>query len=152
MATEVFPLSKFEAALPHHKVTGEALCVGLGLVDGEYAYVLRVSDHVNIEIRSSVGANGYAHSTGEDSIRSWLVDREGRPIGSKIQSYVTRVPGWGDRLIKVLRELVRRGRQVEQCPVCGKTMGIYKVKKAGPTKGKLFVRCTDDCKQFRWVA
>jgi len=152
MATEVFSINKFENALPRHKVTGETLWVALGMVSGEYTYRVRVSDLVNIEIRSSVGFNGYARSTGEDSIRAWLVDPKGNPLGSKVQSYVTRVKGWDVRLITMLRELVRRGRQVTPCPVCGKTMGIYKVKKDGPTKGKLFVRCTDDCKQFRWVA
>lgn len=150
MAIDQFTKETFEAALPKHKETGEDLAVCLGPVSGEYAYKLTVKDGVHIMIRSSVRPNGIAADCGKDSIRAWLVNDEDKPLGSKIQSYVTRVNGWAERLDKVLRELWKRAQGIVNCPVCGKPQGVYKVKKDGPNKGRLFGKCYDHG-FFRWM-
>lgn len=149
MATEKFTKEDFENALPKDKKTGEDLCQPTGLVNGEYTYLLHVRGDSHISIRSSVRSNGVAADTGHDSIRAWLVDGDGYPAGSKVQSYVTRVPGWADRLTSVLRELYRRSTAAGDCPTCGKPMGVWKVKKEGKNKGRIFYKCWTDG-HFRW--
>lgn len=145
-----FTKEQFEAALPKHKETGEALAESAGLVNGEETYRMTVRDGVHIMIRSSVRPNGIAAETGKDSIRAWLVNDENGPLGSKIQSHVTRVSGWDERLNKILRELWKRGQGIIDCPVCGKPQGVWKVKKDGANKGRLFGKCTEHG-FFRWM-
>lgn len=152
MAVVRFSKEAFEAALPKSKICGTRLWRPLGIQQGEECYVIfGISMLVNIMVRSSIDASGFAAAAGEDSIRAWLVDPEGMPVGSKIQAYVTRVVGWEDRLLKMLRQLARRAIQIDPCPVCKAPMGIFQVKKPGPNKGKLFIGCKPACKQFKWV-
>ncbi len=150
MATERFTKAEFEAALPTNKNTGDDLWTPVGLEENEYAYLLPVKQGVAIKIRSSVRSDGYAAGTGADSIRAWLVGGKLQPLGSKVISYTTRVTGWQDRMSNVLRELWKRGTQIENCPQCGRPMGIYQVKKDGPNKGRLFMKCWEHG-NFRWV-
>lgn len=152
MTTECFMREHFEMALPNHRDTGERLWTSLGLEEGEYSYLIPITDDVSIKVRSSVDSTGYAKPAGEDSIRAWLVGIDGKPLGSKIQAYVTRAPGWNTRMLEVLRELARRAKRIDHCPCCGKPMGIFKVKKEGANKGRLFLSCSDACKQFKWVS
>jgi hypothetical protein len=153
MAIERFTKTEFEAALPIHRQTGEALWTYDGLIENEECYRVPVRDGVVIMVRSSVKADGRAARNGKDSIRCWLADPEtGKPLGSKIQSYVTRVSGWQDRMKKVIRELWKRSLTAGDCPVCGKPLGVYKVKKDGKNKGRLFAKCWDHgSKSFRWL-
>jgi hypothetical protein len=150
MTIERFTKEKFEEALPRHRETGEPLFVPDGVKDGEYQYFLKVKEGVFICIRSSVRPDGVAADTGLDSIRAWLVDGIGRPLGSKVISYTTRCPGWQDRLTRILKELWARGNMVNPCPDCGKLMGIFKVKKEGKNRGRLFTKCFDHG-HFQWL-
>lgn len=149
MATEIFTKSEFEKALPRNSQNVE-VWESTGLQTGEYTYSIRINDSCAISIRSSVRANGHCADTGKDSIRAWLVGNDDKPVGSKVQSYVTRVSGWDARMVDMLRKLYLMGRNVKKCSGCGSVTKIFKVKKDGPNKGRLFTKC--DCDgSFRWV-
>lgn len=150
MSTERFSVKQFQQALPVHNQTGDVLWKYAGFLHREHCYEVRVNPYCKIHIRSSIKADGYAATTGKDSIRAWLVDNEGAVAGAKVQSYVTRVPGWEQRLVSMLRKLYKLGSHVALCSTCNHVRRIYKVKKQGPNKGKLFTKCecTND---FKWV-
>lgn len=148
---DIFTTKEFENALPKHKTTNEPLWFSMGVVTGEYQYRLPVRKDVEIIIRSSIKEHtGQSASKGKDSIRMWLVDSEtGKPFGSKISSYVTRVKGWEYRMVVALRTLYKRGSSYT-CPNCDKPVPVFKVKKNGKNKGKLFASC--NCKKyFKWI-
>jgi hypothetical protein len=160
MAVDVFTKEEFEKqALPVNKDTGAPLWDYLGLRDGEHAYLVKMpKNNVGIEVRSSVKANGVSAATGKDSIRCWLVDQITKePMGSKISRWTTRMPGWGERTKEVIRQLWAMGQKIIPCPSCKTTTGdnrlrCFKVKKEGPNKGKLFLKCPNEhCKHFEWV-
>jgi len=140
---ERYSKEQFENALPRHKETGEALWMEAGIVDAEYTYRLPIREGVEIMVRSSVKPTGIAADTGKDSIRAWLVSSDLSPLGSKILSYTTRMPGWELRMKAVLQELWRRGQNIMDCPKCNNPMGVFQVKKEGKNKGRLFMKCWD---------
>ncbi len=109
----------------------------LGEKDGEYAYLLPLDGQSAIEIRSSIKLNGQVAKSGKNSIRCWLVDNEGQPIGSKINNWTTRINGWQDRLFTKVLELVKRRIAAGDCRKCNKPFGVYKQKK----DSQLFVKC-----------
>lgn len=163
MSVEIFSKEQFEKnALPVHKVTKQPLWKYIGLVDGEHAYLIALpNNNVGIEVRSSVRSNGFSADTGKDSIRCWLVDcTTKKPMGSKISRWTTRVPGWGERTKEVIRQLWTIGTKLVDCPTCKNTdptvdsrLRCFKVKKEGPNKGRLFLRCPiETCKHFEWLA
>lgn len=147
MAIERFTKEQFEGALP------KGYWTELGMLDGEYSYVVKVSPIVNIMVRSSIHYDGLAADTGKDSIRCWLVNENSEPIGNKLQSYVTRVKGWQTRLLDELRELWRMGSKASKpCVVCGSRLGVFTVKKDGPNKGRKFLKCQNtSCGDFSWL-
>jgi hypothetical protein len=153
MSIERFTKDEFESALPVDKKDYRCLWREAGLESGEYTYRLPVKAGVVILIRSSVRADGIAAESGKDSIRCWLARDDGSPMGSKIQAYVTRVSGWQDRMTGVLKELWVRALTAGTCPHCGLPLSIFKVKKDGKNKGRLFVKCWDckDHETFRWL-
>lgn len=146
MSVEIFTKKQFEDALPKHKTSGQALWTEKGLDKGEYTYGMKIKDGVHISIRSSVKVHGTSAETGKDSIRAHLCDVEGKPLGSKVNAYTTRVKGWEERLTGILRELWGRGMndKLKPCPSCGKMKGVFQVKKDGKNKGRLFVACPGD--------
>lgn len=148
---DTFTREQFEQALP--KVDGHAVC-SLGVMQNEYAYVLPVTDVLGIHIRSSVGSAGISASTGEDSIRCWIVRLDtGEAWGNKVAKYVTRVPGWQERLLRTLRKLWKMARAVHACPRCDQLMHVF-ICKQGANKGRVFLKCVNDrCprKTFEWV-
>jgi hypothetical protein len=138
-----FSKEDFENALPKHKVSGEPLWEYSGLKDGEHSYLLFFgSDVARIEIRSSVMLDGIAAPRGKNSIRCWLVDLKGAPLAKKVQKYVKRTKSWKKRLLIVLKKLAVSGMRTKSCPNCSKTLKIQKVKKEGPTKGRVFLSCS----------
>lgn len=154
MAIDRFTREQFEAVLPVSKKASIApmipapivtkLWTPLGLQDGEYTYKLPVTNTpFAIIIRSSVDSTGVAGKAGEDSIRCWIVlSADGRPWGSKLAKYVTRVPGWQERLLATLRGLWKMCLAIERCPNCKEWMKVFKVKKKGPNRGRVFIKCT----------
>lgn len=133
--TERFTKEEFECFLPKHKETGQKLWTSLGLVQGEYTYLIHVKAHVYIMVRSSVMADGYAADTADNSIRLWLVDEHCENISFRVaQNYVTRLPGWGTRLRCLLQLFWKLGVAAAfMCPTCGGRMQVFAGR--GPKKG-----------------
>jgi len=153
MTIDRFTKEQFESALPIHKDTNEPLWISLSIKNQEYAYLVPINGGaVAIEVRSSIDRSEIAADTGKDSIRAWLVDTEtGRPIGSKVSRWTTRVPGWENRLTDVLRTLWQWRMRAGDCPECGEPKGIYKVKKEGKNKGRPFANCRACDNGFVWL-
>lgn len=145
MSTDIFSKSQFESSLP------KGYWKYAGFIQGEECYQIEITPDIFIHIRSSVNGSGWCGDTGEDSIRCWLVDSEGKPLGSKISKYITRVEGWPDRLIRTLRLLWDMAKESGYCSDCHVPLGCYKVKKAGPNKGKLFSKCPKCGEGFKWL-
>lgn len=151
MSVEIFSKEQFEAALPVDR-DGNQLWFWAGLDRGEHSYIIEVQRDVRITVRSSVGPDGMSAASGQDSIRAWLCDITDRPLSPKTQNYITRVPGWQDRLTRMLRELWKRGKAVGRCQAgCRCLMPIYRVKKDGPNKGRLFTKCPTCNGGFKWL-
>ncbi len=132
---ESFTLEEFEEAIAHHSAKS------LGFIDGEYSFRIPLDEQSGLIIRSSVNAQGVNKPSGKDSIRLWLVDSEDKPLGSKIDSWTKRIPGWRGNLNDKILELTKRRELVGDCPKCDKPIGIYKNKNSN----RLFARCWD-CK------
>jgi hypothetical protein len=139
---EKFSKEEFEKALPVHKETGEPLWRGIGLFEGEQTYAIPIMVNneyfVTIMIRSSIDSTGFARDTGKDSIRLYFM-LDGKPHGSKVSCYITRVKGWQDRLKKQLRIMYQRGGSLSLCPFCKKRKAMYQAKK----DKKLFQACPE---------
>lgn len=148
---DTFTKKEFEAALPRNKETGEPMWDHIGIIQGEHAYQIKIDSDSAIEIRSSVSGSGVSAASGKDSIRAWLVGSDGLPLGSKVSKYTTRRPGWEARTKEVLRTLWRWRKSAGNCESCGGPKKIFKVKKEGANKGRVFCSC-DVCKLgFRWL-
>ncbi len=142
---DVFSKAKFESSLPN---TDKFQWKYEGFIQNEHCYSINADPNgkSKVFIRSSIGVNGYAAETGEDSIRVFLVDKNGKSLGSKISKWTTRVNGWEDRLKKVIKELiVLRGKAGDDS--AGNPLPIFKCRKEGPNKGRFFVNGND----FRWL-
>lgn len=165
MPVEQFTCVEFESALPVHKKTGLPLWKPLGLIDGEHCYLLPVTEHAGLLIRSSIRANGMSAPSREDSIRIRIVrTRDMATTGSKLQKYTTRLPGWQNRLTKQLREMWSMAKETGPCHIihangpCPGWIGIYKCR-TGNHKGQLFRKCNEKIRTpdgerscfFAWV-
>lgn len=118
MTIDTFTREDFEASLP----TGFR---ALGLVDGEVTYRLATRGAVEIEVRSSIRADGMSAGSGEDSIRAWLVaSATSKPLGSKVSRWTTRLPGWQARLSAVLHTLMDWRERSGDCPTCQAPKGF----------------------------
>lgn len=159
MPVDHFTKQQFEDALPRHKQTGRQLCKCAGLIDGEYVYQMPVGGEdskIIIEIRSSVGADGMSADSGDNSIRAYLIwynpkTRRWEPLGSKVQKYVTRQPGWQERLVVMLRTLYGWRLDAGNCNKCGMPLHIFKVSKAGPNQGRVYAKCMSHTNYFKWI-
>lgn len=137
-----FTISQFEAALPVHKELKAPLWQGPVFIKGEHVYTIPVNDACAITVRSSIGRDGVAADTGDDSIRVLLIDKNtGKPVAKKLSKYVTRVPGWAARLTAQLKVLYKIGLMLTPCPQCGTSRRYNVVKKEGPSKGRAFLVC-----------
>jgi hypothetical protein len=145
-----FDREQFEAALPTATKDGSGVKAGktlwkpLGLLQGEYCYIVIVSTNVGIMVRSTVRYDGVAADLAQDSIRCWLVNRSNQPLAPKGVNptrWVTRVPGWDKRLQETLRVLWALGRELGPCPVCGTRQRVLIRVKGGDDNGKLSVQC-----------
>ena len=130
MSTVRFSKDEFEATLEQARqaLIGTEICmvtqrgsvmqhqwIPKGLGKGEYWYTLPVCmedgklTNKRIVVRSSIGPDGYAKSTGQDSIRLWAEyywkkRREWRAM-AKLDRWTTRVPGWERRVSEKVTEL-----------------------------------------------
>ncbi len=150
MAIERFNKVQFEDELP-----GEWSCIGI--VDGEYTYVLTPPDApagYGIRVRSSIGASGIADEAGEDSIRAVVCTLpDAAPFGGKSVRWISRVKGWQGRLSASLAALRSQVARLKPCPHCAAPLVPLTVKKAGPNKGRPFISCmAPACKNyFEWT-
>ena len=134
-----FSLTEFSNALPC--VGGQPLWTCLGLVNGEYCFLIPIQPGVVIYLRSSIDSTGVAAARAEDSIRCWLAaDGKGTTLGSKAQKYVTRVNGWQTRLTVVLRKLWILGTRLKKCPRCKGQLHLRKFK-TGDRAGRFTGMC-----------
>lgn len=153
MTTDRFTVKEFETALASALKDEGLSFINKGVVAGEYRFKVTVKKlaqaDIDIEIASSITASGVADSAGDNSIRLWL-SSDGLPIGSKIQRWVTRIPGWQQRMKDQIERLVDMGNAVNFCKKCNSMEKIFIVKKDGPNKGRLFIRC--NCvNKFEWL-
>lgn len=138
-----FTKDEFEAALK--PISDKVEIEHLGVVQGEYTYRIPFgSDYVFVELRSSVAEDGNSRDDGEDSIRCWLVLEDGKPIGGrgagKVKTYVTRKPGWQERMIAMIKKTAKFGLWVEPCKKCGKLLNL------SVRRGGAYLYCSEDNK------
>lgn len=158
-----FTKAEFEAALPTRRDDGSALWSSLGIISGEFCYLIPATQTVSIMVRSSMDYTGVAADTGQNSIRVLLVRGENHvKVSHKLtRLYVTRQPGWQDRLKETLRYLWRIAQQVSgSCPKCGSWLHVF-VSKQERSDGMVFKKCgnleTDAatgkrrCDYFEWL-
>lgn len=150
MTTETFRKLDFERALTDALQGADLKWIDDGLISGERHYSILITRWVKIQVNSTVMKDGLAAPTGENSIRAWITDHNGNPLGSKIQRWVTRVPGWQKRLETVLEKLVNMADAIHYCSKCKSIEKVFIVKKDGPNKGRLFLKC--NCEgSFSWL-
>lgn len=149
MPIERFTIAEFEAALPVHKTLKEPLWQGPQFVQGEYVYTIPVNERCAVTVRSSIGRQGIAADTGDDSIRVLLIDvSTGKPLAKKLSKWVTRIPGWQTRLTAQLKALYKIGLLITPCPWCKGPRRYNLVKKEGPNHGRAFLVCELNHFQF----
>lgn len=156
MTVDVFDQERFERALKDALKDRPDFSQFeiVGYIDGELRYTIplyyldEVENYITIEINSSIMQDGLSADTGENSIRAWIADGDGNPLGNKVQKWVTRVPGWEARLSAVLNKLIDMGSRIGVCPTCNKIERVFMVKKEGPNKGRIFKKC---CNVFVWL-
>lgn len=154
MTIEQFTQVQFEECLPRHKQTNLPIFEYNGVVQGENTYLARIDSQVGILLRSSIDPRtGIARDTAQDSIRAMLVSLDDmKPLGSKANKWTTRLPGWGDRVKGILRTLWGWRLKSGDCPCCGQPLKVFKVKKIGVNKGRIFARCDDHSKAtWQWL-
>lgn len=119
----------------------------------EYIYEIHVpGTAVSMIVRSSVNPfSGLAHSSGDDSIRVYLIDElNDTPLMGKLQRWITRLPGWERRMGVHFDDFVKFAKMVQVCDFCHWQEHIYKVKKEGPNKGRFFKKCHCE-NSFEWI-
>ena len=92
---------------------------------------------------------GWSRATGEDSIRVYVVDHAGK-ILSKANRWTTRLPGWGERTVKIIRFLAKMAIKIKPCDKCKSLLRLNKVKKMGANRGRWFLACPNNC-CFEWM-
>lgn len=154
MTVEIFDRAKFQDALSVALDGKDLKWQDVGFQGGELHYVIpvyafnEIDNFVGVEINSTIRKDGLSAGTGEDSIRVWIADADGHPLGNKTQRWVTRVSGWERRLAEVLSKVIEMAGQIGICPTCNNLEKVFIVKKDGPNKGRLFKKC---CDVFVWL-
>lgn len=164
MSIETFTVDEFENTLK--ELFPQYPPKNLGVIDGEYCYLLQITHNVGIYIRSSIGRDGYSATVGEDSIRVLLVQYEKLPtilqrdiyrtkyLGKVGSKWTTRVKGWQSRLENIVQELITWLNIAQYCPHCkDQPLSYFKVKKEGQNKGRIFATCPNKKhkKVFIWI-
>ncbi len=175
MPVDHFTREQFEAVLPRHKLNGAALHQPPTLENGQWVYTFPVgstypgaANGVGLRLYSGIGSDGNSAACGKDSIRVIVVRlSDGRCYGSKLQRWVTRQRGWEGRLVVLLRAMWRMALKAGPCldvveghgkavirtgTPCGGFWGVYRCRKPGANKGRLFRKCDGACGGFEWLA
>lgn len=137
----------------------------LGYIDGEYCYLIKITDRIGLYIRSSVGRDGLSASVGQDSIRVFLCEYEKVTtltktiyrtsyLGKSSSRWTTRISGWQRRLKEVMQDLIEYvNKSGGYCKHCDNPLHYFKVKKEGENKGRIFSTCMNKShnKVFIWI-
>jgi DNA helicase-2/ATP-dependent DNA helicase PcrA len=149
MTVEIIKRSTFENFLCDNF---QASWETLGVLYGEWVYLVPLNERVGVYIRSSIHQNDVSAEAGEDSIRVMLFDREERKhISVKTSRWITRVPGWQNRLLDAIDQLTQWHSLAGFCEKCGAPKNIFKVKKDGKNKDRMFGKCTVCNDGFVWL-
>lgn len=143
MTTEVFTRTYFRSVLPTNTKQYFEY--------GEWVFEIPIGKDISIKIRSSINEYGYADETGENSIRLILYDPSREACLAKLQFYITRVPGWEERLISKIEKLKKLSKEAGYCPSCHVPKHVFVVKKHGPNYGRIFAKCTKCDAYFVWL-
>lgn len=116
----------------------------------EMTYTLAFDTKVGVVIRSSI-QDGIARDTASDSIHLHMVDlTTGNLFIAKLdQLYITRVPGWRDRLQEKLAYLSSLRLSSGDCPKCHTPFQIF-LSKTERNFNRYFVKCRS-CDAFKWL-
>jgi len=155
VSIDVFDDVRFEGALTIALEKSGLSWRQAGYQRGELHFHILVKElssnlSVGIEVNSSIRTDGISAGTGEDSIRAWIADQDGFPLGNKVQKWVTRVPGWEQRLLDMLSKLITMAQSINICPDCNEVEKVWIVKKDGANKGRIFKNCENGC-AFIWL-
>ena len=141
---DLFDTEYFESILPKNKRTNKPLWTKTA-DKGEFVYLVEFGfgQDAFILIRSSIdNYTDMSRTTGKDSIRSYVVDKELKPILGKNKRWTTRVKNWENRLWNDLSELRKQFTKVYnqgiKCPDCGKLLRIQTNKQK-----ETFIKCWD---------
>jgi len=146
MATEIFTKTEFENALSKY---GNFSSVGV--VYGEYCYILKVDSEMGIYVRSSVHFGGVCAETGKDSIRAYLYDfSENRIVGNPKKDYhwTTRSHGWDSRMGELINKMKNIRNKIGSH--CNKTK-IVLISHTKTNPDRLFCKCRICGQGFEWV-
>lgn len=154
MATIRFTAEEFEGVLKNVCDEYSLTFVKDGYRGNELRYHVLVktlgSVQVCVDVNSTIGRDGFADPAGEDSIRMWVTDSDGNPLGNKVGKWTTRQAGWEDRVTDKLGLTIEMADAIEICQKCNTMEKVFVVKKDGPNKGRVFIRC--NCpKRFVWL-
>lgn len=117
-----------------------------GMDLGEHTYLVPVDETVALMIRSSIRSDNQSADTGTDSIRAWLLNRKTDfPIGKSATRFITRRPGWSERLVEQLKLLTYWRRMAGDCLICHKPKSIFiaGANAKEENRGKPFANCMD---------
>lgn len=137
-----FTKQDFETALTNSSVPFKYAGMDLG----EHTYLVPVDETIALMIRSSIRSDNQSADTGTDSIRVWLFNRRTDfPIGKSATWFITRRPGWIERLVEQLKLLTYWRRTAGDCKICGKPKSIFVAgENARPeNRGKPFANCME---------
>jgi len=96
----------FESILPTHKVTGEKLWRPMGIVAGQYQYVVQVNDSKRIIIRSSIGQSESSDPTVVNHIYQWVeYFKHGQWWASGLDATTFSTIGFQGRMLEETRNL-----------------------------------------------
>lgn len=141
MTTEQFTLDQFKAALPKEAVYKD-------FAYGEHRFSIPLGK-AELVIRSSIGQDGIARSTGDDSIRFVLLYGD-RVLGKPPGDWTNRTPGWERRLIEKINYMISLRQQAGDCTKCGAPLVINLVQKAGNNYGKTCAWCPNGFDHKQW--
>lgn len=118
MSVEIFTRDTFEEVINRLKDGWTRTFSG-----GEYRYSVAFGRNAKIHVDSSIGGDGFAMRSGENSIRVWG-EYHGRPLKKSVR-WTTRLPGWEDRLRVRISDICKIINDLDyspKCPQCGSAM------------------------------
>jgi DNA helicase-2/ATP-dependent DNA helicase PcrA len=117
---------------------------------GEHVVFARLDSKVKIKIRSSIGQDGKSAVVGENSIRLSLITDTDGLLAIIDQVYVTRVPGWQDRLKEKFRLLVSYRERSGDCRKCGQALRVF-ISHTEKNPDRAFAKCTGCGEWVNWL-